>query len=69
MNNQLLSEQEHKEFLDMYLDVVKSLNKDNLENLIPLLSKYSRDSLNTVKLIGYDKLYEEYKTLFDKAGL
>jgi hypothetical protein len=65
----LLTEEQHRSFLNLFLGHARRLKEDGRDQSIQKIAPYARDCLNIVRDIGYFGLYKEFKPLYDTAGL
>ena len=64
-----LSEQEHKQYLDWFLEGIRDLKQGALEKTIPDILPYIQDNLKIARDEGYRKLADRYASLFKDEGL
>jgi hypothetical protein len=64
-----LSEQEHQNYLKLFLEEARELKRERQGKLISMIAPYAQDNLEIAKDVGYDGLYKEFMPLYQEVGL
>jgi len=65
----LLTEEQHRGYLEKWMELAGSLNEKRLPEEIRNFSALARDSLHIARDVGYESLYQEFEPLYNNVGL